>query len=668
MANTENTNDAIAITTNTIHNINMSNITKLTNKNYLMWKLQVHALIDGYELGHHLDDNVATPAATVTVGSVTSPNAEYTKWRRQDKLIYSALIGSISPSLQPIVARTTTAAEIWEKLASTYANPSRTHIRSLKDQLKLFHKGTMTIDEYIQGISIRLDTLALLGSPLEHDDQIEHIIEGLPDEYKAVIDQIAAKDKTPQITEVHERLLNHEAKLLSKQAAASSMFPVTANNAQQRTGSNNNRNNNNNNSGKRYNTNNSNNANNNNNNSWQPSQYQNQSETRVSKPYLGKCQLCNTQGHNARRCPQFNSLQPSSAAPQHSPFRPWQPRANLAVGSSYPAAPWLLDSGATHHLTSDLNNISLHQPYNGGDDVLIADGSSIAITHTGSTLLPNQTRALLLDKILCVPNIHKNLVSVYRLCNTNRVSVEFFPASFQVKDLSTGVPLLQGKTKNELYEWPVTSSQAVAMVSSSGPKATLTSWHSRLGHPSLSILNSIVSKYSLSVSPSQQKLLSCSDCLINKSHKLPFSQTTIVSKRPLEYIFTDVWTSPILSTENHKYYLVFIDHFTRYTWLYPLKRKSDVKEIFPAFKALVENRFQCRLGTLFSDNGGEFVALRSFLAMHGISHLTSPPHTPEHNGLAERKHRHIVETGLTLLLTALCQRSIGHMLLQPLFT
>lgn len=41
--------------------------------------------------------------------------------------------------------------------------------------------------------------------------------------------------------------------------------------------------------------------------------------------------------------------------------------------------------------------------------------------------------------------------------------------------------------------------------------------------------------------------------------------------------------------------------------------------------------------------------LRQFLAENGITHLTTPPHTPEHNGISERKHRHIVETGLTLL-------------------
>lgn len=72
---------------------------------------------------------------------------------------------------------------------------------------------------------------------------------------------------------------------------------------------------------------------------------------------------------------------------------------------------------------------------------------------------PLQLDLLLLIKYF-VPDIQKNLISVYRLCNTNQVLVEFFPASFQVKDLSTGVPLLQGRTRNELYEWPMSAAQA----------------------------------------------------------------------------------------------------------------------------------------------------------------------------------------------------------------
>ena len=70
---------------------------------------------------------------------------------------------------------------------------------------------------------------------------------------------------------------------------------------------------------------------------------------------------------------------------------------------------------------------------------------------------------------------------------------------------------------------------------------------------------------------------------------------------------------------------------------------------FVSFKNLVENYFTTTITTLYTDNGGEFLALRSFLATHGISHLTTPPHTPEHNEYSKRRHRHIIETSLTLL-------------------
>lgn len=89
-----------------------------------------------------------------------------------------------------------------------------------------------------------------------------------------------------------------------------------------------------------------------------------------------------------------------------------------------------------------------------------------------------------------------------------------------------------------------------------------------------------------------------------------------------------------------------------YTWLYPLKNKSQVAQIFPIFNAPVENRFKINITTLYSDNDGEFIALKYFLSAHGISHLTSPPHTPEHNGMTERRHRYIVEAGLSLLTHA----------------
>jgi histone deacetylase 1/2 len=84
-------------------------------------------------------------------------------------------------------------------------------------------------------------------------------------------------------------------------------------------------------------------------------------------------------------------------------------------------------------------------------------------------------------------------------------------------------------------------------------------------------------------------------------------------------------------------------------WFYPMETKSGVAKIFPQFKNLVENRFQSKIQTIYSDNGGEYMSLKPFLSLHGIGHFTTAPHTPQQNGVSERRHHHLVETGLTLL-------------------
>lgn len=171
--------------------------------------------------------------------------------------------------------------------------------------------------------------------------------------------------------------------------------------------------------------------------------------------------------------------------------------------------------------------------------------------------------------------------------------------------------------------------------------------HHKLGHPSRQVFQQLVSK--LGFRFRLESNVYCSSCSINKSHKLPFGQNTFVATKPLQLIYSDVWVPIQKSTDKYSYYVLFVDYFTKYTWLYPISHKSDVATIFPQFKLLVEKFFQHPIVSLFSDNRGEYQGLLLYLQIHGISHYTTPPHTPEQNGTAERRHRHIVETGLALL-------------------
>lgn len=96
----------------TILNVNMTNVTKLTSTNFVMWSRQVHALFDGYDLAGFIDGSVIIPPPTLTTEGTIATNPAYTLWKRQDRLLYSALLGAISTSLQPILSTATTAAEI----------------------------------------------------------------------------------------------------------------------------------------------------------------------------------------------------------------------------------------------------------------------------------------------------------------------------------------------------------------------------------------------------------------------------------------------------------------------------------------------------------------------------------------------------------------------------
>ena len=164
-------------------------------------------------------------------------------------------------------------------------------------------------------------------------------------------------------------------------------------------------------------------------------------------------------------------------------------------------------------------------------------------------------------------------------------------------------------------------------------------WHSRLGHPSLHIFLKFLSVLNISFLEDHLCSFSCTSCNINKSHKLPFAKSNITSSSYLQVTF---WSLPVSSSDDFNYYVIFVDYYTKYIWLYPLRQKSDVHSTFVAIKQLVENYFTIAIKTFYTDNGGDFLGLWSFLATYGITHFTIPSHTHEHSEYSERQHRHIV--------------------------
>ncbi|PKU81996.1 Retrovirus-related Pol polyprotein from transposon TNT 1-94 [Dendrobium catenatum] len=371
--------------------------------------------------------------------------------------------------------------------------------------------------------------------------------------------------------------------------------------------------------------------------------YNNANTTKDSSTQLPTCQICLKRGHTATDCWHRMNAQ----------FVPKQQSSNKALLADHASdyTDWYLDSGASSHLTKSLTNLSISNPYTGNEGITIGDGSSVSIANSGRGLLPTPSRKLVLSQIFHSPAFHYNLLSISQLTKDNNIAIIFNPSGFLFKDLMTHRTILQGPCREGLY--PIRTPTALTHHALHSTKCISDLWHKRTGHPSQRTLHSIsAANPHLNIKVLSQN---CHTCNKAKTHKLPFDSSQHRSTFPLELLHSDVWgPAPIVSNSGFLYYVLFTDDYTRFTWLFPLKHKSEVTTVFKSFKIFVENSFSCKIKSLRTDGGGEYLntAFTILLQQAGRSHQISCPYTPEQNGVAERKHRHLLETTRALLYTA----------------
>ncbi|KAM1762795.1 hypothetical protein ACFX12_005393 [Malus domestica] len=356
----------------------------------------------------------------------------------------------------------------------------------------------------------------------------------------------------------------------------------------------------------------------------------------------------------------FPRHQATSQAPLHAYHTMVsQPTPSPATPST--SQVWITDSGATNHMTADFSNLSLASPYPTNEVIQTANGEGLHVSHIGNAVIKPSMHPIKLNSVLYVPKLSQNLLSVHKICLDNNCWLIFDAFCFWIQDKATGRILYKGLCSNGLY--PISSLANVCPAASQGMvrhKALLGqlvnsfTWHNRLGHPSNSVVSLMLHKSNV-VLPKTSSSVLCQSCLEGKFCKLPFYPSVNKSVIPFEVVHSDLWgPAPCVSVDGYRYYVTFIDECTKFSWLFPLVNKSDFCTTFIGFYAYVLTQFSAQIRILQSDGGGEYISkpLQSFLLQKGILHQKSCPYTPEQNGMAERKHRHVIETAVTLLQTA----------------
>ncbi|GKB50123.1 retrovirus-related pol polyprotein from transposon TNT 1-94, partial [Tanacetum coccineum] len=180
-------------------------------------------------------------------------------------------------------------------------------------------------------------------------------------------------------------------------------------------------------------------------------------------------------------------------------------------------------------------------------------------------------------------------------------------------------------------------------------------WHKRLAHLNFKTINKLAKKNLVIglVLLVYIKDKACLSCKKGKHHRTSFKtkQTSFI-KKCLHLLHMDLFGPVTPSSINHdKYTLVIVDEYSRYTWVYFLKKKSQAPETIMSFIKRVENQNDIKVKQLRTNNRIEFrnSILVNFCDEKGISQNFSSPYTPEQNSVAERKNRTLIEAARTML-------------------
>ena len=238
--------------------------------------------------------------------------------------------------------------------------------------------------------------------------------------------------------------------------------------------------------------------------------------------------------------------------------------ATAAPPDSNPTT-WISDTGAIDHFTPDLHNIPDNHAYTDSQLVSIGNGNHLPISHIGNSQLRTSAYLFNLRKVLHVPSMKSNLLSVQRFCRDNHCSFYFNSNRFQIQDHLTGKPLYKGFSKDGFYPIhglslpslksclsPVSNHSSTAVLSFFAPHVSYTTcrpsayskvseaslWHMLIGHPQSRVLSHVLSHHFNHQLPLSNTF--CKHCVMGKMTQLPFSTSTSRTQFPLQLVHNDV--------------------------------------------------------------------------------------------------------------------------------
>lgn len=330
-----------------------------------------------------------------------------------------------------------------------------------------------------------------------------------------------------------------------------------------------------------------------------------------------KCYNCKLYGHYRNQCENKDE----SSKKHENENKCSNAFSAVFFNGNFHKNEWYVDSGASSHLTA--NQDWMIDAYYSGftKEILVANQSSVPVLSCGNVKIQTSTQEciydIIVERVLCVPSLRTNLLSVSQLISQGN-KVHFTSKGCEILN-KQNVLVATASLSNGVYKLDIPTCLLAAAVES--PEV----WHRRLGHVNSQNLNKMQTAVEGVVFDNKASIskMNCVVCCEGKQSRLPFAHEGNRSTELLNVVHCDI-CGPMerSSLGGSRYFLLYIDDYSRMTYVYFLKNKSEAFDCFKEYKAKVENLTSKKIKILRSDNGKEFCNnyFDNYLKKMGIVH------------------------------------------------
>ncbi len=528
------------------------------------------------------------------------------------------------------------AREAWSTLANLYQQTSTANLLQLKRQLNTLEKKTSeTITQYVaRARDIANQIHAATGQEVSATDMALAVLSGLPSEYSMVKTVIENMTEVPAVGVIQSKLL-----LVEKQLPASDGDTAYYTRVDQ---------------------------------ARRPSRQSGPGRQQGGYSTIKTCYYCHKRGHLKKDCRKLKADEDQRRDSRQSASR--GEIGLMAISNQCTfinKSDWVLDTGATRHLTGNKDLLINPRPVTQELIITFGNNSEGAAKAVGDVVLLDTCSAnkrLILRDVLYVPEAKTaNMLSI---STAQKAGACFVIDSDGCKLFYDRELLVTAKERNGLYiisGKTTKTHQESAMLAHS--KETAEEWHQHFAHLGYNNLARLVKENMVKgINTTAEEFLaankeSCETCAKSKQTRLPFDSSETEINKPLALVHSDL-CGPLKeeSLGGRLYIATFLDDYSGLSVIKLLKHKSEMimamKEVF----TMLENQSGCKVKALRTDNGTEYVnaAVSGYLKTRGIIHQTTMTYTPQQNGKAERLNRTLMEKIRAMLSEAkLSQRLWG---------